>query len=157
MDYKFPYRNRYPTYNGEKLDDVLESIEQMGYKLHFADMRTTIHTTKHKMHGVYVIIFKDGDVYNLLSGTYNYLCILEGKESVDPRLEAEFNVMLQADARWSLWDNPMRDRREEAWNKMWQSCRTFTSERDLKEYIIVHMKNWEDVGNTLAWARRAVI
>ena len=150
-NYEFKFRDSIPTYAGQTLDDVLGACEALGYTIHFADMRTTLHTTRHKMHGVYVIVLTKDESFHLMSGTYNYLCALEGEASIS--LQVKHSPALQSDERWSLWDNPMRDRREEAWNKMWSSTRTFTSERDVKEYCITHMKNWEDVGNTLYWAR----
>ena len=150
-NYEYRFRDSIPAYNGETLDNVIDSCLEKGYVVYFSDMRTTLHTTRHKHHGVYVVVLLDGDDYHLLSGTYNYLCVLEGEASV--ALKAKYNPVLQSDERWSLWDNPMRDRREEAWNKMWSTARTFTSEGDLKKYVITHMKNWEDVGNTLYWAR----
>ena len=153
MTYEYRFKDCIPSYSNETLDDVCDAIKAFGYPIHFADMRTTLHTTRHKMHGVYVIIAKDGDLFHLFSGTYNYLCALEGEASVSMQLQ--YSPALQSDARWSLWDNPMRDRKEEAWNQMWHTCRTFKSERDVKEYIITHMKNWDDVGNTLYYARRA--
>ena len=151
LEWTYKYRDAVPAYHGETLDEVQDRLLEMGHTIWFSDMRTTMQTTRHKMHGVYVIIFLadyDGR-WNLLTGTYNYLCALEGADSTLFHAEIKQNPVLQSDQRWSLWDNPMRNRRPEAWSAMWKGCRTFESYSDLSEYILSHMKNWDDIGTTL--------
>lgn len=157
MDWKLPFLKHQPNYNGETLDDVLDSCLKLGYDIIFADMRTTLRTTKYKLHGMFVIALKRAENIFLLTGTYNYLCALEGKYSVPLELQIKYSPALQSDERWSLWDNPMRNRREEAWCKMWKHARMFNTEQDLREYILNYMKHFEDIGNTLWYARQARI
>jgi len=153
--YECNFRNAHPIYKGYTLETLLDDLQSLGYNVYFSDMLTTLHTTRHKIHGVFVVVLKEGaTTFHLLNGTYNYLCALEGRDSVPVHIEAQYTPALQSDERWSLWTNPMRNRREEAWNMMWKNCKTFKSESDLKEYILIHMKNWDDVGNTLWYARR---
>lgn len=154
-NYDFPFMNDssdVPEYCGCSLDDVPSVLDELGYELLHLDMRTTKRTTSFKIHGVYIIVFLHESAVYLMSGTYNHICALEGRESIMDTMLYQ-NHSANDMKRWSKWDNPMHNLKREAWEEMWKHCRRFHDVPTLHEYIKKYMKRWDDIGTTLYWAR----
>lgn len=141
--YEF-YNGYMPRHYNQKLEQIPACLFGMGYEILYSDLRTNHNTAKTKQHGVFSILFKDADKYYLMTGTYNYVSVLEGQYSIFKYEHAEQNQATRDMKRWSGWDNPMHDCRAEAWYKAFKYTKVFESIEDLKDFGQQNMKHWED-------------
>lgn len=141
--YEF-YSNTIPQWDEYVLEDVPSVMELLGYEILYTDLRTNHNTSRTKQHGIFCVLSTKDDMYYLSTGTYNYVSFLEGQYSLFEGQAFEPNLAKRDTKRWSGWDDPMHDRREEAWNKAWEYTKVFKSIEDLKDFCNINMKHWED-------------